>query len=159
MDKAGNWTGSAGGALVDNAGNFIEKAGNWTESVGDNLWSADNSTYTEPELWPSDTKFWYMLSWVLLCGAIGIIVFPLSMIAIGFTVDGVTALSCAACTQSCVYGGATGGCFSILQALGTNPLAMVLIGFTFGSIFGGLIANSVYDTHFDPANNITVVMT
>jgi hypothetical protein len=99
IDKAGNWTGSAVGVIVDETGDFFGKSGNWTDSVDDSFY--------EPELWPSDNQFFYMLTWVLLCGLIGLIAFPLSMIAIGFTVDGVTALSCAACTQSCVYGGAT----------------------------------------------------
>ena len=121
INKAGNWTEATGGVILDNAGNFMEKAGNWTESTGgaivenaeDIIGKTENWTeyvgdsFDQPELWPSDDKFFYMLIWVLLCGLIGIIGFPLSMIAIGFTVDGVTALSCAAITQGYVYGGAT----------------------------------------------------
>ncbi|CAG5088825.1 Oidioi.mRNA.OKI2018_I69.PAR.g11982.t1.cds [Oikopleura dioica] len=119
----------------------------------------DIMPYAESELWPSDVKVWYMLSWVLICGLIGLIAFPLSMLAIGFSVDGVVALSCAACTQSCIYGGATSGCFSIMQALGTQPLVMVIIGFIFGSVSGGLIANKIYVDHFDALGNSTITTT
>ena len=34
VGKAGNWTESVGGALLENAGNFMDKAGNWTETNG-----------------------------------------------------------------------------------------------------------------------------
>ena len=60
------------------------------------------------ELWPSDHKFLFIWTWICISGLIGIIALPVGMIAIGFTADGVAALSMAACCQSCWYGAFTG---------------------------------------------------
>ena len=46
-----------------------------------------------------------------------------------------------------------------MQSLGTQPLAMVVIGIIFGSVFGGLIANRIYDDHFDSLSNSTITTT
>lgn len=46
-----------------------------------------------------------------------------------------------------------------MQALGTQPLVMVTIGFIFGSVSGGLIANKIYVDHFDALGNSTITTT
>ncbi len=67
-----------------------------------------SENFEDSELWPSDVKIWYLLTWVLISGLIGIIAFPVGMAAIGFTADGVAGLSMAACCQSWIYGAFTG---------------------------------------------------
>ena len=46
-----------------------------------------------------------------------------------------------------------------MQSLGTQPLAMVVIGMVFGSVLGGIIANRIYDDHFDSLSNSTITTT
>ena len=51
-------------------------------------------------------------------GALIPVFIGIALTLIGFTADGVLALSCAATCQGCYYGGATSGCFSVAQSIG-----------------------------------------
>jgi hypothetical protein len=72
------------------------------------------------ELWPSDNKVVFISTWSAISGLIGICGFPIAMFAIGFSLWGVLALSCAACCQSSFYGGETGTDFHAINSFFMN---------------------------------------
>jgi len=74
---------------------------------------------------------------VILMGAGAKLLWPAILVAIGFGSGGVAAGSLAAFLQSMFYGGATGGVFSVLQALGATTVVSTfatLTGFGLGAV-------------------------
>ncbi|KAK1235619.1 hypothetical protein PQX77_001151 [Marasmius sp. AFHP31] len=62
--------------------------------------------------------------------------------AVGFTSSGVAAGSPAAAVQSAVWGGATGGLFSICQSIGATAVLASPVGMVFGT--GAVVAGAGY---------------
>ena len=85
------------------------------------------------------------MSWLFVCGIIGLILVLLIIIAsprilsaVGFSAAGVVARSRAACVQSIIGNVAAGGVFAILQSIGAVGrlpypvlLPLILLGFIF----------------------------
>jgi len=118
--------------------------------VSGNIWGAVEQHFgyppADPKGEPLSPKFWAAQAqqkrgFSRLGGAVaGAVLAPVLLSVAGFTAGGVAAGSLAAGIQSAVYGGATTGAFSLLQAAGTGAVGSMMAVMGGASYVGSVAA-------------------